>query len=79
MLIVGFKSSNLAFAAIALGFSAATQDIVIDAYRIEVADPSIQGILSSTYFTGYRVAMIVSGAGALYFAGYLGSSKLNYD
>jgi MFS transporter, PAT family, beta-lactamase induction signal transducer AmpG len=69
----------MAFAAIFLGFSAATQDIVVDAYRIEVADLSIQGILSSTYFTGYRVAMIVSGAGALYLAGYLGSSKESYD
>ncbi|TQV75519.1 AmpG family muropeptide MFS transporter [Aliikangiella marina] len=69
----------MALAAVALGFSAATQDIVIDAYRIEVADVSIQGVLSSTYFTGYRVAMIVSGAGALYLAGYLGSSKESYD
>ena len=69
----------MAFAAIFLGFSSATQDIVIDAYRIEVADVSIQGVLSSTYFTGYRVAMIVSGAGALYLAGYLGSSKATYN
>ncbi|WP_196140551.1 MFS transporter [Aliikangiella sp. G2MR2-5] len=68
----------MAFGAIALGFSAATQDIVIDAYRIEVADVSIQGILSSTYFTGYRTAMIVSGAGALYLADFLGSNKESY-
>lgn len=70
---------TMAFAAIFLGFSAATQDIVIDAYKIEVADVSIQGVLSSTYFTGYRIAMIISGAGALYLAGYLGSSKTSYD
>lgn len=70
---------TMAFAAIFLGFAAATQDIVIDAYKIEVADVSIQGVLSSTYFTGYRVAMIVSGAGALFLAGYFGSSKQSYD
>jgi MFS transporter, PAT family, beta-lactamase induction signal transducer AmpG len=69
----------MAFAAVYLGFASATQDIVVDAYRIEVVDVSLQGILSSTYFTGYRVAMIVSGAGALYLAGYFGSTKLNYD
>lgn len=70
---------TMAFAAIFLGFSAATQDIVVDAYKIEVADVSMQGVLSSTYFTGYRIAMIISGAGALYLAGYFGSSKINYD
>ncbi|MGX5173363.1 AmpG family muropeptide MFS transporter [Aliikangiella sp. IMCC44653] len=69
----------MAFAAIYLGFASATQDIVVDAYRIEVVDVALQGILSSTYFTGYRIAMIVSGAGALYLAGYLGSTKLNYN
>jgi len=69
----------MAFGAMFLGFSAATQDIVIDAYRIEVAEPEIQGVLSSTYFTGYRVAMIISGAGAIYLAGELGSTKGNYS
>jgi len=39
----------MAFAAILLGFSSATQDIVIDAYRIESAEESLQALMSSTY------------------------------
>ena len=69
----------IALGALLLGFSAATQDIVIDAYKIEAAEVSIQGLLSSTYFTGYRIAMILSGAGALFLAESLGSSKASYD
>ncbi|MGB0662898.1 MAG: AmpG family muropeptide MFS transporter [Pontibacterium sp.] len=69
----------MALAAVALGFSSATQDIVIDAYRIEAADKRIQGMLSSTYIGGYRLAMLVSGAGALYLAAYFGSSGEAYD
>lgn len=73
--------SNLVFmaiAAVSLGFSAATQDIVIDAFRIECAEAKFQGILSSVYIAGYRVAMIVSGAGALYLAQYFGSTSSIY-
>lgn len=55
--------------AIAAWFSA-TQDIVIDAYRVEVAGVEMQGILAAAYQYGYRVAGIVSGAGALYLAEY---------
>ncbi len=62
--------SLMAVYAILLGFSSATQDIVIDAYRIEVADADLQGILSSAYIAGYRVGMLVAGAGALELAGY---------
>lgn len=56
--------------AILLGFSSATQDIVIDAYRIEVADVDLQGVMSSAYIAGYRVGMLIAGAGALELAGY---------
>jgi PAT family beta-lactamase induction signal transducer AmpG len=55
----------MAFAAVALGFSAATQDIVIDAFRIEAADADLQAMMSSAYIGGYRIGMIVAGAGAL--------------
>jgi len=65
----------LALAAVMLGFSSATQDIVVDAYRIESAAVRLQGLMSSTYVTGYRLAMIVAGAGALYIAEYLGSTN----
>lgn len=70
----------MALAAIALGFSSATQDIVIDAYRIEIAegDLAMQPVFSSTYVAGYRLGMIVSGAGALFLAEHFGSSKGHY-
>ncbi|MBO7706160.1 MAG: MFS transporter, partial [Acinetobacter sp.] len=64
--------------AVLLGFSAATQDIVIDAYRIELAETQMQTVLASTYNAGYRIGMIVAGAGALFLAAYLGTAKGNY-
>ncbi|MGB1187234.1 MAG: AmpG family muropeptide MFS transporter [Cycloclasticus pugetii] len=69
----------MAFAAILLGFSSATQDIVIDAYRIESAESSLQALMSSSYIAGYRIGMIVSGAGALLLANHLGSSIDSYS
>lgn len=68
----------MAVGAVLLGFSAATQDIVIDAFRIESAAPKLQAILSSTYIAGYRIAMIVAGAGGLYLADYFGSVQADY-
>ena len=55
-----------------LAFSSATQDILIDALRIESAPQSLQGPLSSMYIAGYRIAMLVAGAGSLWLAAYLG-------
>ncbi|MBK0064845.1 MULTISPECIES: AmpG family muropeptide MFS transporter [unclassified Acinetobacter] len=69
---------QMAVGAVLLGFSAATQDIVIDAYRIELAETQMQTVLASTYNAGYRIGMIVAGAGALFLAAYLGTSKGNY-
>lgn len=69
----------MAVGAVLLGFSSATQDIVIDAYRIELAPPSMQPILSAMYIAGYRIGMIVAGAGALYLASYFGSTKELYN
>ena len=71
--------SLMALAAVMLGFSAATQDIVIDAYRIESAECDLQAIMSSTYIAGYRTGMIVAGAGALFIASSLGSTKEIYS
>ena len=61
-----------AVAAVALGFSAATQDVVIDAYRIESADLDLQAMMASSYIAGYRIGMLVAGAGTLYLAGLIG-------
>ena len=69
----------MAVGAVLLGFSSATQDIVIDAYRIELAPPSLQAVLSAMYVTGYRLGMIVAGAGALYLADYFGSTEAFYS
>lgn len=69
----------MALAAVLLGFSSATQDIVIDAYRIESADKDLQAMMSSTYIAGYRIGMLIAGAGALYLASYLGSEKGSYN
>ncbi|MBB1075424.1 MFS transporter [Rhodoferax sp. 4810] len=70
---------TLALAAVLLGLSAATQDIVIDAYRIEIAPPAMQALLAATYIAGYRVGMIVAGAGALSLAAWFGSSSAVYS
>ncbi len=56
-------------AAIAAWFSA-TQDIAVDAYRIEIGSDQEQGVLAASYQYGYRVAGIASGAGALYLADF---------
>ena len=69
----------MALAAVMLGFSSATQDIVIDAYRIESAESSLQALMSSTYVAGYRIGMLVAGAGALYLAQGFGSTADSYS
>ena len=68
-----------AIGAVMVAFTSATQDIVIDAYRIESGSQKIQGILSSMYISGYRIAMLVAGAGSLYLASYFGSENYNAE
>ncbi len=68
----------MAFAAVMLGFSSATQDIVIDAYRIESAGEELQALMSSSYIAGYRIGMIASGAGALKLAAWFATGEA-YD
>jgi PAT family beta-lactamase induction signal transducer AmpG len=58
----------MALFAVFTGFSAATQDIVIDAWRIESAEQSKQGAMAAAYQWGYRLAMIVAGAAPLLLA-----------
>ncbi len=61
-----------------LGFSAATQDISIDAWRIEAANEQDIAMMSSIYQAGYRLGMVTSGFGVLYLAGSLGTSLESY-
>lgn len=53
---------------VALAFASATQDIVIDAYRIETLEEDEQGAGAAVYQLGYRLALILAGAGALILA-----------
>ncbi len=64
--------------ALAVAFFSASQDIVIDAYRIEILDPSQQGAGAAMTQAGYRFGLIVAGAGALYLADTVGSWSIVY-
>lgn len=54
-----------------VAFAGATQDIAVDAYRIEIAPLSQQGALVATYSLGYRIALILTGAFALFMADHM--------
>jgi PAT family beta-lactamase induction signal transducer AmpG len=54
--------------ALGVAFLSASQDIVIDAYRVEILPPEAQGPGAGAVQTGYRLAMLASGAGALFVA-----------
>jgi PAT family beta-lactamase induction signal transducer AmpG len=54
--------ASVAGFAVLVGLFGATQDIVIDAWRIEAADDSRQGAMAAAYQWGYRIAVIVAGA-----------------
>jgi PAT family beta-lactamase induction signal transducer AmpG len=54
--------------ALLVAFGSATQDIALDAFRIESAKAQYQAALAASYQTGYRLAMIWAGAGALWLA-----------
>jgi PAT family beta-lactamase induction signal transducer AmpG len=62
----------IAVFAVLVGFSAATQDIAIDAWRIEAAEMTKQGAMAAAYQWGYRVAIIISGAVPLLLANAYG-------
>ena len=65
--------------AVAVAFASATQDIAIDAYRLEIAEDKLQATLAASYMTGYRIAMLLASAGALFLAEWLGSTNLEYS
>lgn len=60
--------SRFAWLAVATAFAAATQDIAVDAYRIEAVGNEWQGAMAATYQVGYQIALITGGAGALFAA-----------
>ena len=67
--------AHMALLALLLAFAAATQDVAIDAWRIESAPPSEQGAMAAAYQLGYRLAILVGGAGALWIAADLGWAR----
>lgn len=63
---------NFIGATLLAAFAGATIDIVVDAYRVEIAPPEAQGALAATYTLGYRFGLIASGAGILLIADQVG-------
>jgi PAT family beta-lactamase induction signal transducer AmpG len=84
--ILGMSTSDpledldkLVWFALMLAFASATQDIVIDAFRIESAPEKMQAALAAAYQVGYRSAMIVSTAGALTIAAWVQPGDDTYN
>ncbi len=65
--------------ALLVAVGSATQDIALDAFRIESAEPTQQAALAASYQTGYRLAMIWAGAGVLWVAAWVqGDNSAGY-
>lgn len=60
--------ARLAAFAVLVAFGSATQDVAIDAWRIEAAPTDRQAAMAATYVFGYRLALLAGGAGALHIA-----------
>jgi PAT family beta-lactamase induction signal transducer AmpG len=69
----------IVWCALLVAFGSATQDIALDAFRIESADSDHQAALAATYQTGYRLALIWSGAGVLWLAARAEAGTIGYD
>ena len=69
----------IVWCALLVAFGSATQDIALDAFRIESADSDHQAALAATYQTGYRLALIWSGAGVLWLAARAEGGVAGYD
>lgn len=61
---------QIAFIGLWVAFCSAIQDVAIDAFRIESSETIYQGAMAATYVLGYRIALLVAGAGAFYIAEY---------
>lgn len=84
--LIGMSMNNpkdsieiIVWCALATAFGSATQDIALDAFRIESADVNRQGVLAASYQTGYRLAMIWAGAGVLWIAARAELTTGSYD
>lgn len=64
--------ARLALLAVLVAFASATQDVTIDAFRIESDAVEYQAALAGTYVLGYRLALLATGAGALFIADHAG-------
>ncbi|OYW80449.1 MAG: AmpG family muropeptide MFS transporter [Polynucleobacter sp. 32-46-5] len=69
----------IVWCALLVAFGSATQDIALDAFRIESADSDHQAALAATYQMGYRLALIWSGAGVLWLAARAEAGTIGYD
>jgi len=69
----------IVWCALLVAFGSATQDIALDAFRIESADSDHQAALAATYQIGYRLALIWSGAGVLWLAARAEAGATGYD
>jgi PAT family beta-lactamase induction signal transducer AmpG len=69
---------RLIWLAVLVAFASATQDIVIDAFRIESGGVRLQAAMAATYMIGYRLAMITAGAGVLWLAAWADPDASTY-
>jgi PAT family beta-lactamase induction signal transducer AmpG len=67
----GLNLAVTAAFAFLVAFGSATQDVVIDGWRIDAAPTSRQGVMAAAYQLGYRLALICAGAGSLYIAEFV--------
>lgn len=58
----------VALVSIWMAFCSATQDVAIDAYRIEILSTEYQGAMAAAYVTGYRISLLIGAAGSLFIA-----------
>ncbi len=68
LVTISANLTAIAVLAFLVAFASASQDIVIDAYRIEIIKKEDQGLAAGFYVYGYRIGMLISGAGALILA-----------
>lgn len=71
--------NTVVWCALLVAFGSATQDIALDAFRIESANSDHQAALAATYQTGYRLALIWAGAGVLWLAARAEAGSGSYD
>jgi len=67
----------IVWCALTVAFASATQDIALDAFRIESAAAAQQAALAASYQTGYRLAMIWAGAGVLWVAAWVQGTQVS--